>query len=96
MSIKLEYILSRNRTNLKTFIDKNTLTTYEKLVEYCDYRGFFPCDEETYSKVVGKSEKVNERKVRRKTSGTQKPKKTRNSRKKQQSTSKLPDSTDKR
>ena len=101
MSIKLEYILRRNKTNLKVFIDKNKLTSYERLIEYCEYRGFIPCDLQEYNKAANhKDDKLeetkDERKVRRQTSKTQKTKKTRNSRKKQPSAPKLSDSTDKR
>ena len=95
MSIKLEYILRRNKTNLKTFINKNKLTSYQKLIEYCDYRGFIPCDEQSFAEVTAEPEESNvKQKVRRQTSKAQKPKKTRNRRKKQPSPSKLPDSTD--
>ncbi len=41
MSIKLEYILKRNKSNLKTFIKKNKLTTYQDLVEYCETRKIY-------------------------------------------------------
>ena len=95
MSIKLEYILRRNKSNLEIFIKKNKLTTYQKLLEYCDSRKFIPCTEEEYSKVIQK-EPVQDgrRKVSRKASKAQEPKKRRYRRKKQQDTSKLPDSTD--
>ena len=89
MSIKLEYILNRNKSNLEFFIDKNELTTYDKLLKYCEMRKFVPCTEEEYDKVVNKkvaSKKVevqNEPKVSRKASKAQEPKKRRYRRKKQ-------------
>ena len=96
MSIKLEYILKRNKSNLKTFIEKNKLTSYNELVEYCKTRKFIPCTESEYTSVVQiKLEAKNEPKVNREVSETQKPKKRRYRRKKQQDTSKLPDSSDK-
>ena len=95
MSIKLDYIIKRNKSSLETFVLKNRLTTYQDLIEYCASRKFIPCTEEEYNKVVLKEEVQNERKkVSRKTSKTQEPKKRRYRRKKQQSTSKLSDSPD--
>lgn len=96
MSIKLEYILKRNKSNLKIFIQKNKLTTYDKLLEYCDSRKFIPCSKNEYEEVVKKDAAQNgTEKVSRQTSKTQEPKKRRYRRKKQQDTSKLPDSSDK-
>ena len=96
MSIKLEYILKRNKSNLETFIQKNKLTTYRSLLEYCDSRRFIPCTEEEYNQAVEK-EPVQDgrRKVGGKVSKAQEPKKRRYRRKKQQDTPKLPDSSDK-
>jgi hypothetical protein len=75
MSIKLEYILKRNKSNLKTFIEKNKLTSYNELVEYCKTRKFIPCTESEYTSVVQvKLEAKNEPKVNREVSETQKPK----------------------
>jgi hypothetical protein len=95
MSIKLEYILKRNKSNLKIFIKKNKLTTYQELLEYCDSRKFIPCAEEEYNEVT-KKEPVQDgtKKVSGKASKTQEPKKRRYRRKKQQNTPKLSDSTD--
>ena len=94
MSINLEYILKRNKSNLKIFIAKNRLTTYKGLLEYCESRKFIPCTEEVYNEAVKKELGQNERKkVSGKASKTQEPKKRRNSRKKQQATPKLSDSS---
>ena len=95
MSIDLHYILRRNKSNLKIFIQKNRLTTYAKLLEYCDSRKFIPCTEEEYNEVV-KKEPVQDgtKKVSGKASKAQEPKKRRYRRKKQQDTPKLPDSPD--
>ena len=96
MSIRLEYILARNKSNLKIFISKNKLTSYDQLVEYCKSRNFIPCLEEEYNNVTKKDVVRNVRKTTtRKTSKTQKSKRG-NSRKKQQGPSKLPDSPNKR
>jgi len=96
MSINLEYILKRNKSNLKIFIAKNRLTTYQGLLEYCESRKFIPCTVEVYNEAVKKELGQNERKkVSGKTGKTQEPKKRRYRRKKQQDTSKLPDSSDK-
>jgi hypothetical protein len=96
MSINLDYILKRNKSDLKTFILKNKLTSYKLLLEYCESRKFIPCSEAEYNKVVQKEEVQDERKkVSRKTSKTSEPKKRRYRRKKQQDTPKLPDSSDK-
>jgi len=102
MSINLEYILKRNKSNLDTFIKKNELTSYDKLLEYCEMRKFIPCTEEEYDKIANKKvankkvEVQDEPKVNREASKAQKPKKRRYRRKKQQDTPKLPNSTDKR
>jgi len=99
MSIKLDYILGRNKSNLKTFIAKNKLTSYEQLLEYCEMRRFIPCTEDEYilvAEVKPTLEPKNETKVSRKVSKTSKPRKRRNSSKKQQPAPKLPNSSDKR
>ncbi len=80
MSIKLEYILKRNKSNLKIFIKKNKLTTYQELLEYCDSRKFIPCTEEEYNKVTHEEVVQDGRKeTGRKASKTQKKRKTRSS-----------------
>ena len=97
MNIKLEYILKRNKSNLRMFIKKNKLTSYEELLEYCAIRKFIPCTESDYNLTVEvKLESKNEPSVSRTASKAHKPKKRRNSRKKKSSTPKLPDSSDKR
>lgn len=97
MSIKLEYILRRNKSNLETFIKKNKLTSYSILLEYCRMRKFIPCTEAEYDDVVNKEKAKDEgRKVSGKASKTQEPKKRRYRRKKQQDTSELSNSSDKR
>ena len=96
MSIKLEYILKRNKSDLKTFIQKNKLTSYHRLLEYCESRKFIPCSEEEYNELEKKEPVQNERKkVSGKAGKAQESKKRRYRRKKQQDTSKLPDSSDK-
>ena len=96
MSINLDFILKRNKTSLESFVKKNKLTSYEKLLEYCAMRKFIPCTEEEYNNVVNKgSVDDGKREVSRKASKAQEPKKRRYRRKKQQDTSKLPNSSDK-
>ena len=58
MSIKLEYILKRNNSNLQTFVKKNKLTSYALLLEYCETRKFLPCTEEEYDGVVKKVNQI--------------------------------------
>ena len=95
MSIKLDYIIKRNKSSLKMFITKNRLTTYQDLLEYCESRKFIPCTEEEYNEVIDKETVRDERKkVSGKASKAQEPKKRRYRRKKQQSTSKLSNSSD--
>jgi hypothetical protein len=48
--IKLDYILKRNKSNIKTFCLKNKLTSYSLLLEYCKQRKFIPCTEEEFKK----------------------------------------------
>lgn len=88
MAVKLEYILKRNNSDLRTFIVKNKLTSYKMLLEYCKQRKFSPCTEKEFkdslpiSKVSvkkkdeQKSDRV-EKSVGRKTSPTQKKEKSR-------------------
>ena len=95
MSIRLDYIIKRNKSSLKAFEQKNKLTTYHDLLKYCESRKFIPCTEEEYNEVVDKEAVQDERKkVSGKASKAQEPKKRRYRRKKQQSTSKLSDSSD--
>ena len=97
MSINLNHILRRNKSNLEIFISKNKLTSYLHLVEYCQTRKFIPCTEEEYNVVAKKEVVPDEReKASRSASKTQEPKKRRYRRKKQQGTSKLSNSTNKR
>ncbi len=88
MSIKLDIILRRNKSNLYTFISKNKLTSYTHLVEYCDSRKFIPCTEKEYNEVINakKLKRVvkNEKKPSRKSSNTQKVRKARVSNKRKQ------------
>ena len=97
MPISLDIVLKKNKSNLKTFIKKNKLTSYSSLVEYCQGRNFVPCSEEDFKKELDVKEKanVNKKKSSRSASKTQEPKKRRYRRKKQQDTSKLSDSSDK-
>ena len=99
MSIELKHILLRNKSNLKLFIRKNKLTSFQDLLDYCEQRNFIPCTKEEYSSTIGAQEKRPKVQDAKKDSGTtsqaQKPKR-RYRRKKKQAAPKLPDSTDKR
>tara|TARA_B100000287_G_C20477196_1_gene719654 strand:- start:564 stop:815 length:252 start_codon:yes stop_codon:yes gene_type:complete len=83
MNIKLSYMLARNKSDLKTFIEKNKLTSYDDLLKYCEMRKFIPCSKKEYDEVNKEVEPKNERKVSRKASKAQEPKKRRYRRKKQ-------------
>tara|TARA_Y100000992_G_scaffold259328_1_gene193832 strand:- start:5571 stop:5819 length:249 start_codon:yes stop_codon:yes gene_type:complete len=76
MPTNLNYIIKRNKSSLKNFIDKNRLTSYADLVEYCRQRNFVPCTEEEYIRVVGSKNEKKE-KLERKTSKPQKKRKAR-------------------
>ena len=90
--LELNYILRRNKSNIKKFCDKNRLTSYDLLLEYCGIRQFIPCTEEEYNEANGL--KINhEEKVERKTRKTQK-RKTRARSKGKQAASKLPKGDD--
>ena len=89
MSVQLNVVLKRNKSNLKQFILKNKLTSYPSLVEYCERRSFIPCSEEEYNEVA-----VKEKKDDRKNSNTQKKRKSRTSGKSKQSTQSLLESDD--
>jgi len=97
MTISLDTMLKKNKIDLKIFIEKNKLTSYTSLVEYCQGRNFVPCSEEKYKKELDIKEKVNvsKKKSSRAASKTQEPKKRRNRRKKQQDPSKLSDGSNK-
>lgn len=95
--ITLESILKRNKKTLLSFIQKNKLTSYDDLIQYCKRRKFIPCKEEDYNKVLdGKNEKQrsdwNKKSTGGETSKAQKKRKARNSSKRKQDTPKLPDS----
>ena len=95
MNISLSHVLKRNKSNLKTFIEKNKLTTYKRLLEYCESRKFIPCTEEDYNQTVREGVTQNGRKeVSGEASKAQKPKKRRYRRKKQQDPPELSDSSD--
>ena len=93
MQIKLETVLKRNNTTLKKFINKNKLTSYIALVEYCQGRKFIPCTEEDYNNEVPQKT-TDEKKNDRKNSNTQKKRKPRSSSKRKQSTQMILESDD--
>ena len=93
MSIQLNVVLKRNKSNIKTFILKNKLTSYLTLVEYCKGRNFIPCTEEEYNNAIPKTP-INEKKNERKNSNTQKKRKVRPSNKRKQSTQRILESDD--
>ena len=94
MSVSLEKILKRNKSNLLTFIAKNKLTSYDSLVEYCKMRGFIPCEESEYKAVLPKEKKNEVKKPSRKNSSTQKKRKPRNSNKTEQTSQRVLGSND--
>ena len=79
---------------MKYFIQKNELTTYQNLLEYCDSRKFIPCTEDEYNEATKEPVQDGRKKVSGKASKAQEPKKRRYRRKKQQDTPKLSDSSD--
>ena len=76
MQIKLKTVLKRNKITLEKFINKNKLTSYIALVEYCQGRKFIPCTEEEYNDEIPQKA-TNEKKNDRKHSNTQKKRKPR-------------------
>ena len=48
MSISLTYLISRNKTNLKSFLEDNNLHSYDDVLRYCERKGCLPIDEEMY------------------------------------------------
>ena len=78
MKIDLKYILSRNRSTLKDFIDYNKITSYEELLLVCASRGFVPVTrlefEETMTPVKNeKNEKTNDQKSENKSARKSQP-----------------------
>ena len=87
MSIDLKYLIARNRSTLKAFIEKNKLTTYELLLEYCNNRKILSISEDEYKAIVQKEDKkvgkpAEKKPVKRKASTTQKKSTRRSSAKK--------------
>lgn len=75
---KLEAALRRNNTTLKEFIQKNKLTSYKSLLEFCHQRGLIPCSENEYNEVIENVKKTKS-KPSRQASSAQKKRKTRSS-----------------
>ena len=51
MSIKLEYLLQRNKISFKDFCLREEINSFEDLLAYCLKRGFEPYLEEDFNKV---------------------------------------------
>jgi hypothetical protein len=49
MSISLSYLIQRNKTNLKNFLQVNNIKSYPELVSYCESKGCEPVSEELYA-----------------------------------------------
>ena len=47
-NISLIHLLSRNKSNIKTFLKKNNLNTYEEVLAYCDQRKITPMTIDEY------------------------------------------------
>ena len=66
MKIDLKYILKRNKTDLKAFVSKNNIKTYEQLVLICEERSFNPVDREEFESIMPPApEKKNEKPVKK-------------------------------
>ena len=50
MKISLQYFLNKQRITLKEFCDKNSLASYQELVNYCVDKNFICVDKEFYLK----------------------------------------------
>ena len=90
---KLEAALRRNNTTLKDFIQKNKLTSFKFLLEFCEQRGLIPCSEIEYNKVI-ENVKKSKQKSSRKAGSTQKKRKSRTSSKRKRNTQTIPKSND--
>jgi len=53
VSIDLLHVLRRNKSDLKTFINKNNLKSYDLFLKYCHGRKFIPCTKEEYEEAKG-------------------------------------------
>ena len=51
MSIKIEYLLKRNKITFENFCKKENIKSFEDLLSYCLDRGFEPCLEEEFNKI---------------------------------------------
>jgi hypothetical protein len=97
MTVKLETLLQRNKINLKSFIAKNKITSYEDIIIFCEKRNYLPCTLDEYNLASPKEEKVENVKKKKKpasrrSNSTQAKKQSRNTNKKVKSPQKLPDS----
>ena len=52
MKLNLTYYLKRKKTDLKTFLKINRLTSYEQLVEFCKLRSFIPISKDDFEKEI--------------------------------------------
>lgn len=77
MSISLDYLLKRKKSTLKHFIEKNKLTSYDGLVEYCKSRNLLPCNKDEYDNIVipkeEKKKSINVKKEVKETTKNKKP-----------------------
>jgi len=51
MSIKIEYLLERNKITFENFCKKENIKSFEDLLSYCLDRGFEPYLEEEFNKI---------------------------------------------
>lgn len=75
MSIKLEYLLQRNKISFEDFCVREKINSFEDLLSYCTHRGFEPCAEEEFNSIfiVEKDLKIEEPAVLLKSEPEKKP-----------------------
>ena len=97
MTVKLETLLQRNKTDLAGFIAKNKITSYEDVIIFCEKRNYLPCTLDEYNLALPKEEKIKNVKqkkkpARRRSNSTQAKKQSRNTNKKVKPSQAVPDS----
>jgi len=75
MSIKLKYLLQRNKLSFKDFCKREEINSFKDIISYCAHRGFEPYTEEEFNSIfiVEKDLKIEEPAVLLKSEPKKKP-----------------------
>lgn len=88
MSIKLDYLLQRNRITFDVFCKRQNIQSYNDMLLYCEERGFEPYTEEEFKKCFSYKKVLTDQESSVKLSSeTKKPTRKRTSKKRQSGSS---------